>query len=132
MGSNNRGVTESERQLRALALAQGVFYTLTGIWSLVDIKSFEKVTGPKTDRWLVKTVGVAVTAIGGTLLLAANRREVVPEVSWLAISSAIGLAGIDITYVNKRRISPVYLLDAIAELTLVGGWAFALKPNPHR
>ena len=33
------------------------------------------------------------------------------------------LATIDTVYVAKRRISPVYLLDAVAEIALVAGWA---------
>ncbi len=62
--------------LTALALLQGVFYVLTGIWPLLSIRTFERVTGPKVDRWLVKTVGVLVTVIGGVLLLAGSRRRV--------------------------------------------------------
>ncbi len=30
-------------------IGQGVFYLATGIWPLVNIQSFEMVTGPKTD-----------------------------------------------------------------------------------
>ena len=118
--------------MQTLALTQGAFYALTGIWSIVDIESFERVTGPKTDHWLVKTVGTVVTAIGGTLLLAARRRQITREVTWLAVSSAIGLASVDVVYVSKKRISPVYLLDAAAELVLSAGWVFALKNGPHR
>jgi hypothetical protein len=42
--------------------------------------SFEAVTGPKRERWLVRTVGVLVLAIGGTLTLAAAR--VVAWATW--------------------------------------------------
>lgn len=127
-----KGLTESMELRQATALAQGVFYSLTGIWSLLDIESFEKVTGAKTDRWLVKTVGVAVTCIGGALLLAGRRRAVSTEITWLAISSAVGLAGIDVIYVAKRRISPVYLLDAAVELGLAGCWAMASARHHKR
>ena len=50
--------------LLKLALLQGIFYVATGVWPLIDIVSFQVVTGPKTDLWLVKTVGVLVTVIG--------------------------------------------------------------------
>ena len=42
-------------------LAQAIYYIATGVWSLVGIRSFQAVTGPKIDTWLVKTVGVLVT-----------------------------------------------------------------------
>jgi hypothetical protein len=108
-----------------LSLWQGVFYLATGVWPLVNMRAFERVTGPKADKWLVKTVGVVITAVGGALALAGARRRVSPEIEFLAVSSAAGLTAIDIVYVAKRRIAPVYLLDAAAELAIIGGWLVA-------
>ena len=36
---------------------QAAYYTLTGIWPIVHRRSFEAVTGRKTDYWLVQMVG---------------------------------------------------------------------------
>ena len=105
--------------LRTAVLTQGVYYVATGMWPLVNMRSFERVTGPKVDKWLVKTVGVLVTTIGGALLVAATRRRISPEARVLAAGSAAGLAAIDAYYVAKRRIAPVYLLDAVTELALL-------------
>ena len=105
-----------------LARLQAIFYIVTGVWPFVSICSFEAVTGPKVDRWLVKTVGVLVAVIGSALALASRRRQLAPEVVLVAAGSAAALATIDSVYVAKRRISPVYLLDAIAEIALVAGW----------
>lgn len=104
------------------AFVQGAYYVLTGILPLVSMRRFEQVTGPKTDRWLVKTVGVLVATIGGALLVAGARRRVSPELALTAAGSAAGLAVIDATYVAQRRISKVYLLDALAELAFVVAW----------
>lgn len=101
-------------------LAQGIYYVATGLWSLVDIESFERVTGPKTDRWLVKTVGTLLLVDGAVMTLAVRRHRVTPEVALLGVVSALGMAAIDITYATRGRISPVYLLDAVAELALAG------------
>lgn len=108
-----------------LALAQGLYYASTGVWALADSQSFQAVTGPKVDVWLVKTVGVLVTAIGGALGCAGWSRRVTPEVRLLAVGSALGLAGIDVVYVAKGRISRIYLLDAAVELGLAAAWAAA-------
>ena len=104
---------------RTAVLTQGVYYVATGMWPLVNMRSFERVTGPKIDKWLVKTVGVLVTSIGGALLVAATRRRISPEARVLAAGTALGLAAIDVYYVAKRRIAPVYLLDAVTELALL-------------
>ena len=110
---------------RSLALGQGLFYAATGVWALVHIRSFEAVTGPKSDTWLVKTVGVLVTVIGAVLALAGWRRRVEPEPALLAAGSAVALATIDTVYATKGRISKVYLLDAVVEVALAAAWAVA-------
>jgi hypothetical protein len=109
--------------ITAVALAQGGYYALSGVWPLVSMGTFERVTGPKVDRWLVQTVGALVLAIGGTLALAGVRRRLTPELALLAASSALGLAVIDGVYVARRRIAPVYLLDLIAEVVILLSWA---------
>lgn len=111
---------------RLLARLMGWFYLFTGVWPLLHIRSFEWVTGPKTDRWLVKTVGALVSATGITLLMAARRQRVAPEVAALAMANAASLAVIDVVYVANKRIRPVYLLDAVVEVALLAAWARAL------
>ncbi|MEO6457540.1 MAG: hypothetical protein ABIO92_04615 [Chloroflexia bacterium] len=106
-----------------LALGQSAFYVLTGIWPIFSIGTFQKVTGPKTDLWLVKTAGTLITVIGSVIGLAGYRRRVSPEIGLLAVGCAAGLAAIDVVYVAKKRISPIYLLDAIAEGGLIALWA---------
>ncbi len=112
-----------------LATAQGLYYALTGIWPVLNIRTFQMVTGPKTDLWLVKTVGVLVAVIGTVLALAGRRQRVTPEIRLLAMGSALGLTGIELFYVLQRRILPVYLLDALLELVFVFTWTLARPRN---
>jgi hypothetical protein len=112
------------RWLPRVALIQGGFYLATGIWPLLDIGSFQDVTGPKTDLWLVRTVGVLVAVIGGVLLLAARRGRITDEIVVLAVGSALGLAAIDVIFTMAGTISPVYLADAAAEVGLAVLWGW--------
>ncbi|MDX1665252.1 MAG: hypothetical protein R3272_15775 [Candidatus Promineifilaceae bacterium] len=107
---------------RPLCLVQGAYYLVTGIWPLLHRKSFEALTGPKTDFWLVRTVGVLVTAIGAVLTYAGWKDRALPEVALLGAMSAAGLLAIDVVYVVRERIPPVYLGDGILELALLVGW----------
>jgi hypothetical protein len=111
--------------LPKLALIQGIFYVATGVWPLIDIVSFQVVTGPKTDLWLVRTVGVLVTVIGAVLLLGWRSRRITVELVLLAVGSALGLASIDLIYSLSGRISAIYLADAVAELGLAAAWMLA-------
>jgi hypothetical protein len=118
---------EASQMFIYASLGQAIYYALTGIWALVSIGTFQKVTGPKVDTWLVKTVGALVIVIGGVLGMAGLRKRATPEVPVLAVGSALALTGIDVVYVARKRISPVYLLDALGELMLVGMWVLALR-----
>jgi hypothetical protein len=109
----------------AVALFQGVYFVATGVWPLVSIRTFMAVTGPKTDLWLVKTVGVLVTVIGATILCAAYRRRIDLEILVLAVGSAAALTAIDVIYVSKRVIAPIYLADAVLEIGLIAWWLIA-------
>ena len=105
-----------------LAVAQGIFYLATGVWPLVSASTFQKVTGPKVDFWLVKTVGLLIAVIGGVLIWAGLRRQVDAPLAALAAGSAASLSAVDVVYVSKRRISPVYLLDFAAEAGIILAW----------
>src|SRR4051812_25609629 len=99
------------------------------------------VTGPKTDHlptgreadhWLVMTVGLLVTAIAATLLTTAWRRTLSAEIAVLAIGSAIGLTAIDIIYVARHVIDPIYLVDAAIQVPLIFAWRFAVAPKRRK
>ena len=99
-----------------------LYNLVTGIWPILHMRSFEAISGPKTDRWLVKIVGALVGVIGGVIALAGVRQRITPEVATLAIGSCASLAAIDVVYVSRGRISRVYLLDAVLEVLLIVGW----------
>jgi hypothetical protein len=104
--------------LRATLGLQAAYFFLTGLWSVLAPGLFQKVTGPKTDIWLLKTVGVLVMAIAAAQASAARRHQASDEALTLGVGSALGLTGIDVVYVARGRISPVYLFDAAIEAAL--------------
>ncbi|MBB4634832.1 hypothetical protein [Longimicrobium terrae] len=114
----------------ALAVTQGAFYLATGLWPIVHLPSFEAVTGEKTDKWLVKTVGALIAAGGAAMMMAGLRRRVTPEIALLAAGSAAALTAVDVNYTARRVIPPVYLLDAAAESALIAGWAVLAARSP--
>jgi hypothetical protein len=119
---------------RLVASSQAVYYLATGIWPLVSRRTFEAVTGPKHDYWLVKTVGALVGVTGAALGLAARDKRALesPAVTSLGVGSALSLAAVDVAFVARRRISPIYLLDAVAELALVLGWLLARRSRVEK
>lgn len=105
-----------------VALIQGIYFFVTGIWPILSMRTFLTITGPKTDLWLVKTVGLILAVIGGVLIYAQMTASITAPVILLAIGSAAALAIVEVIYTAKRVISPIYLADAFAELILIGWW----------
>ena len=106
---------------RLLAFQSG-YYGVTGIWPILHLPSFEAITGPKIDDWLVHMVGLLAAAIGVVLGVATARNKVrSPEVVLLAATSAAAFAAIDLWYGSSGRISPVYLADGGLQVCLIGG-----------
>lgn len=112
---------------RTVALGQGAYWVASGLWPILDLGSFEAVTGPKTEGWLVKTVGGLVAAVGATLFVAGARRRVTGEIVLLGAASAAALGAAGGWYAWKGRIREVYLADAALEGLLLGGWALAAR-----
>ena len=118
-----------------LAWFQGVYYIVAGFWPIPGIDSFMMVTGPKTDIWLVRTVGLLLVAVGAVLCLAAKRKRITLEVIVLGGGAALALTGIEIFYVLNGTISKIYLLDAAVEILLIVGWswlAITLQEGPKQ
>jgi hypothetical protein len=86
------------------------------------MSTFLKVTGRKTDLWLVKTVGLILAVIGTVLIVAQVNGEINTSMVLLAVGSALSLALVEFIYVARRVISPIYLADAFIELILIGWW----------
>lgn len=108
--------------MERLSFAQGLYFFVTGIWPLISIRTFLKVTGPKTDLWLVKTVGALIAVVGLVLMLAGAQGNVTFATGVLAVGSAAALAAVDINYALKGVISKIYLLDAIIEALIIAAW----------
>ena len=105
-----------------LAMGQGAYYFLGGLWPLVDIVSFQSATGPKTDLWLVKTVALLLMVIGATLFAAGIRWRVTHEIFLLGAGSSLVLTLIEVVYVVNGQISAMYLLDSLVEIAIAAWW----------
>ena len=111
-------ISKDSDKLELILKVQGIYYLLTGIWPFLHLPSFLLVTGPKTDIWLVKTVGALIIVLGLVLFFAAIINIINEPVLLLALSSTLAFTLIEIYYVATGTISWVYLMDAVVELLI--------------
>ena len=111
------------------ALAQGAFYTASGLWPIVHYRSFKRVTGHRVDRWIARTMGGAIAAIGVALMAGAFERQQSRALRWLGIGSAVALAAADSVFAvrGNSRMKKMYLADAAAEGVAIAGWVISKR-----
>ncbi len=112
---------------RAVLVAQGGYYAVTGAAPFLSRRGFEAVTGPKDDWWLVQTVGAVVFPVGAGLIVAGVRGAVTPELVGIAAGCAAGLAAIDVYHASRSRISKMYLVDAACQAAALAALAHAAR-----
>jgi uncharacterized integral membrane protein len=112
---------------RRVSIIQGLYFLVAGIWPLVSMNSFPRVTGPKGDLWLVITVGLLLAVIGSVLICAGINNRTQVEFFLLGVGTSVCIAVTDIVFVLKGAISPIYLLDGLIESVWSVLWIRALK-----
>jgi hypothetical protein len=115
---------------KTILISHACYILLTGLWPIVDIRSFMFVTGPKTDIWLVKTVGALLVPVGVSMLSAIARQDSRP-IKILGSGIALAFLSIDVYYASTDVISDIYLADAVVEIVFLIGWIFLLF-HEHR
>jgi hypothetical protein len=71
------------------------------------MRSFEAISGPKTDKWLVRTVSGPLITVGLEQLRASSQTEGTATAKHLGHRTAAAPAAIDLIYVAKGRISKI-------------------------
>jgi|SRR5581483_345521 len=113
-----------------IARQHGIFNLLNGIWPLAHRRSFEALLGPKVDRWLVYAVSGLLISIGASQLWVRDATDA-QHARRIGIGAAATLAAIDVIYVARGRISPMYLIDALIESGWLTAWATTTScPEP--
>lgn len=121
--------------IKWLLLTQGFYFAVLGVWPIIDMRSFQMVTGPKTDHlvtgnendhWLVLTVGALISVVGATLLIAAYRQHCCLELAVLGGGSALALGFVDVIFVYRQVIAPIYLADAVVETIFCLAWLYVI------
>jgi hypothetical protein len=112
--------------IRALFYIQGLYYFITGLWPLADIRSFMLITGEKIDIWLVKMVGLLTVSISLFLIYSGIKNKLNTEDLILIFGACLSYFIIDTFYAFSGRISRIYLADAVLQFIFIGLWIFVV------
>lgn len=82
------------------------------------------VTGPKTDIWLVKTVGALLIPLSLSMFSYLKYQSEKWPVIILGAGTAIAFISIDLYYSLSDVISDIYLADAVVEALFLVAWIY--------
>jgi hypothetical protein len=117
-----------DRRRTALAI-QAAYYIASGSMPLLSRRTFEALTGPKRDWWLVQMVALLAVTSGLTIAVGLQSgREPSRETLVLSALSAASFSAIDLCYSLNGTISPIYLADAFIEAALTAAVFFPIQP----
>ncbi|HEX2935014.1 MAG TPA: hypothetical protein VHO72_06640 [Bacteroidales bacterium] len=120
--SSNRLSKRQQQFIKHVATVQGIYYFVTGAWALFHARSFMYITGPKTDIWLLRLVGILTIAISLLLFVTAKKRKLSLESIVVILFGGFSYLTIDVIYSLAGRISFVYLYDALIQLIFLSIW----------
>jgi hypothetical protein len=113
-------VTPYRRHSRRIAAFHSAYLVTTGLWPLAHRDSFEAITGPKSDFWLVRTVGGLAAACGAVLGTSVVRNRLSSEIQLLAAAQAVVFVAADMF--ASRTQSRVYLGDVVLQTACLPAW----------
>jgi len=124
---------KGKMRTRWIPLIQGFYFLITAVWPLIYLQSFIAVTGPKTDLWLVKTVGFLLLPYAVFCFWAALVQRPIPQVlSGSMMLLGVCLAGVEFYYYARGVISAVYEMDAVLQILFAAWWSFHFFGTPVR
>lgn len=110
-------------KIRWIPLVQGIYFSITALWPLIDISSFMRETGYKTDTWLVKTVSILLLPLVIIIFSSVSVRRSIPlSHSAAMITGSAGLAAVEFIYYFNDTLPRVYLADAVLQMFFLLWW----------
>ncbi|MDA3613472.1 hypothetical protein [Polluticaenibacter yanchengensis] len=109
--------------IRWTPFIQGVYFSVVALWPLINIKSFMRVTGGKTDIWMVNAVSVLLFPLIFILFNTAFKPSPIPLLhSSALIAGTAGLMMVEYNFYVNGIISNGYLVYAILEIFFLVWW----------
>ena len=102
--------------IRYILYGHGSWYALTGIWALLHLESFLRVTGSFHNPFKTQANGALFLALGIFFFWTAKKKKEMIPVSILAGALAIALFAIDFKFLMRGEIGAIFWVAALEEL----------------
>lgn len=125
----------TEKIIKILLIFQGLYWSITGLWALVALDHFSRVTGLHreglhvTDRFEMYSISTLAVVLGLFFIWGARKKEFLKPTAILALSLAIAVIIPELIYLPQMKDMALFWLDFAEEITftIVIGLALFVK-----
>lgn len=105
--------------LKYILAIQGLYYSLTGLWAIVSLESFLRLTGHSGDPFDMHSIAAMSFIIGLFFLWSSRNEELLRPAGFLALGFVLAVIIPELIYLPRLGNPPLFWLD-FAEETIVG------------
>lgn len=105
---------------------QGLYYGLTGLWALVALDHFSKVTGHYGDAFEMHSIAALALILGAAFIWGALRERHLAFASWLSLGAALAVIIPELVYFDEIK-GTLFLLDLFEEIAVAVALAIGLR-----
>lgn len=87
--------------VKYVLLVLGLYYFLTGLWSIIDIESFSDFTRYQGDFFLKHTAGVLFSVLGLIFSYSAIKKRLMEEIKYFALLTTVGVMVVEVYYLPR-------------------------------
>jgi hypothetical protein len=111
---------------------QGAYYALTGLWALVSLESFSRVTGHAGDPFEMHSIAAMALVLGLFFVWSARHAALRRPVGALALGIAVAVLVPELIYLPRIGNPVLFWVDFAEETVVALVLAVILLPPPRR
>ncbi len=117
---------DKRRLLKLLLLWQGFYYCVTGIWALVALGSFSRLTGDSGDPFDMRSIAALALVLGIAFIRGAMLEKHLVFVGWLLLGSALAVILPELVYFPEIW-GTLFVADLLEEVCIAIATVFVLR-----
>ena len=119
------------RLLKFILIFQGLYYSLTGLWAIVSLDSFSRITEHRGEPFEMHSIAGMALVIGLFFIWSAFKEELRRPVGFLALGLVLAISIPELVYLPKIGNPTLFWVD-FAEETIVGLFLIFILFNKSR
>lgn len=113
--------------LKSVLLFQGLYYSLTGLWAIVDLDNFSRATNHFGDAFEMHSIAALAMVLGLFFIWGSLKEELRKPAGFLLVGSALAVVIPEAVYLPRMHDSvTLFWVDFVEEIVIILLASFSL------